>query len=301
MFVEVDEAENRQKMNRGELYYAFSPDLIAARDRCRHACKRYATIGDVPRRRLVELWREISNDTRPLPPPAATREEDDALFEDEPWIEGPMHIDYGYNVKLGPNVYVNANCTIIDTLTVSIGARTLLGPNCALYSGTHPLDPLLRNGTRGPESGGAIHIGEDCWLGGNVVVLPGVTVGRGSTVGAGSVVTKDVPPFHVVAGNPARVLRKIDTMMDPEYAARKQQQAAAAANTGPGGMMTAEDVLHGMQAHGAEVEMREQAERAERAEQAEQEEASQPLDEERLWRAFAASEKGAAEAGAYKT
>ena len=72
------------------------------------------------------------------------------------------------------------------------------------------MDPFLRNGIKGPELGDPIDIGEDCWFGGNVVVLPGVTIGRGATVGAGSVVTKDVPAFHVVAGNPARIIRKIE-------------------------------------------------------------------------------------------
>ena len=93
-------------------------------------------------------------------------------------------------MKLGAGVYVNSNFTAIDTCVVSIGARTLLGPNVSLYSGTHPLDPALRNGTKGPETGQEIHIGEDCWLAGNVIVLPGVTIGKGATVGAGSVVTK---------------------------------------------------------------------------------------------------------------
>lgn len=79
---------------------------------------------------------------------------------------------------------------ILDTCRVTIGARTLLGPNVNLYSGTHPLDPALRNGTNGPELGKEIHIGEDCWIGGNVVILPGVSIGKGATIGAGSVVTK---------------------------------------------------------------------------------------------------------------
>lgn len=101
-----------------------------------------------------------------------------------------MRIDYGFNVKLGTGVYINSGFTAIDTCVVSIGARTLLGPNVSLFSGTHPLDPALRNGTKGPETGKEIHIGEDCWLAGNVTVLPGVTIGKGATIGAGSVVTK---------------------------------------------------------------------------------------------------------------
>lgn len=107
-------------------------------------------------------------------------------------------------------MFVNQNSTWVDTCPITVGARTLIGPNCNFYSGTHPLDPHIRNGTRGPETGQPINIGEDCWLGGNVIVLPGVTIGKGSTVGAGSVVTKDVEPYTCVAGNPARFIRKID-------------------------------------------------------------------------------------------
>lgn len=112
--------------------------------------------------------------------------------------------------RLGSNVFVNQNSTWIDTCKITIGARTLIGPNCAFYTATHPLDPSIRNGTRGPEAGKPITIAEDCWLGGNVIVLPGITIGKGSTVGAGSVVTKDVEPYTCVAGNPARVIRKIE-------------------------------------------------------------------------------------------
>lgn len=112
--------------------------------------------------------------------------------------------------RLGKNVYINTNNTWVDTCPITVGARTLMGPNCSFYSGTHPIDPFLRNGLRGPESGAPINIGEDCWLGGNVTVLAGVTIGRGTTIGAGSVVTKDIPPFVVAVGNPARVLKKID-------------------------------------------------------------------------------------------
>lgn len=99
-------------------------------------------------------------------------------------------MDYGTNVKVGSNVFINVNCTIIDTCTVSIGSRTLVGPNVSFFSGTHPLDPDLRNGTNGPELGKPITIGNDCWIAGNVIILPGVTIGDGCTIGAGSVVTK---------------------------------------------------------------------------------------------------------------
>jgi acetyltransferase-like isoleucine patch superfamily enzyme len=144
-----------------------------------------------------------------------------------PWVDGTIYADYGYNLKyvfsyqkiselslicsrIGDGVYINNNSTWIDTCIIEVGARTLIGPNCSFFSGTHPLDPFVRNGTSGPESGKPIKIGEDCWFGGNCIVLPGVTIGRGVTVGAGSVVTKDVPDYVVVAGNPARILKKID-------------------------------------------------------------------------------------------
>ena len=88
------------------------------------------------------------------------------------------------------NTLVRLTVIVIDTLPIKIGARTLVGPGVHFYSGTHPLDPAIRNGMQGPELGGAITIEEDCWLAGNVTILPNVRIGRGATVGAGSVVTK---------------------------------------------------------------------------------------------------------------
>lgn len=141
--------------------------------------------------------------------------------------------------RLGKNVFVNFQSVWLDTCTITVGDRTLIGPNCSFYSGTHPLDYHVRNGTRGPEYGGRITIGEDCWIGGNTIVLPGVTIGRGAVVGAGSVVTKDVPPCVVVVGNPARVLKKIDTT-DPDA---KKDAIAAAAEAGGVEILAGENVL----------------------------------------------------------
>jgi len=124
-------------------------------------------------------------------------------------VEPPFNADYGYNITLGENVYINWNCTILDTCRVTIGSRTLIGPNVNIYSAEHPLDHELRDGTKGPEMGREVEIGEDCWIGGGATVLPGVKIGRGCVVGAASVVTKDVPEFSVVAGNPARVVRRL--------------------------------------------------------------------------------------------
>ncbi|EOD47221.1 putative family protein [Neofusicoccum parvum UCRNP2] len=151
---------------------------------------------------------------------APTPEEEDSVLHNYPWVERPIAIDYGYNIRVGSNVFINFNCTIIDTCVVTIGSRTLIGPNVSFFSGTHPIDPDLRNGTNGPELGGKITIGEDCWIAGNVIILPGVSVGDGCTIGAGSVVTKDVPAYHVAAGNPARVLRKIERKFKAEQEAK---------------------------------------------------------------------------------
>lgn len=136
------------------------------------------------------LFARITDDDRPLPPAASSAAEDDELLADEPYVYAPVHADYGFNIKIGIGAFINFNTTFIDTCPITIGARTLVGPNCSFYSGTHPLDPALRMGTAGPELGKPINIGEDCWLGGNVIVLPGITIGRGCSIGAGSVVTK---------------------------------------------------------------------------------------------------------------
>jgi acetyltransferase-like isoleucine patch superfamily enzyme len=176
------------------------------------------------------------NDKTPLPPQAVTPEEDDKLFEDDPWVMPPLAMDYGYNVRLGKNVFINYSSVFVDTCLITVGSRTLVGPNVSFYSGTHPLDPVVRQGLRGPELGKEIHIGEDCWVGGHAIILPGVTIGRGCVVGAGSVVTKSVPDFTVVAGNPARVIRKIVTEMDPAQSGKEWEgwDEAAADGEQPG-------------------------------------------------------------------
>ncbi|RKF62611.1 putative acetyltransferase [Erysiphe neolycopersici] len=206
---EINDKENYARMLRGELYMAFTPNLIAMRKRCQLACEKFNRGKELSRRQRVKLWRDVINDKSPLPKLQKNEDEDSLLFRDDPIIEAPVIVDYGDNVKLGNGVFINFNCTFLDTCLITIGSRTLVGPNCSFFAASHPLDPFLRNGINGPESGAPITIGEDCWFGGNVIVCPGVTIGRGVTVGAGSVVTKDVPSFCVIAGNPARVIREV--------------------------------------------------------------------------------------------
>ncbi|KAI9888886.1 MAG: hypothetical protein M1814_006175 [Vezdaea aestivalis] len=204
----------KAKALRGELFHAFVPDLVRERARCGAACDRFNAQRVERRRKQVQLIRDILQDPTPLPTPLPAPEEDDAQFSQDPWIEPPFRADYGTNVHFGANVFVNFNSVIIDSAAVHIGSRTLVGPNVYFYTGFHPLDPKQRNGTVGPEGGREIVVEEDCWLGGNVTILGGVRIGRGATVGAGSVVTKDVPPFAVVVGNPARVIRTLENTLD---------------------------------------------------------------------------------------
>ncbi|MDO5764885.1 MAG: sugar O-acetyltransferase [Elusimicrobiales bacterium] len=119
----------------------------------------------------------------------------------------PFRCDYGKNIEIADDVFINYNCVILDVARVVIGRGTLFGPNVCICTAGHPVHPLSRRS--GYEYGAPVTIGRDVWLGANVVITPGVTVGYGSVIGAGSVVTKDVPPNVIAVGNPCRVLRKI--------------------------------------------------------------------------------------------
>ncbi len=123
-------------------------------------------------------------------------------------IEQPFHCDYGYNIEIGENFYSNHNLIILDSNKVIFGDNIFIGPNCGFYTPNHPLDAKTRN--KGIETALPIKIGNNVWLGGNVVVLQGVTVGDNSVIGAGSVVTKDIPSNVVAAGNPCKVIKKIE-------------------------------------------------------------------------------------------
>jgi acetyltransferase-like isoleucine patch superfamily enzyme len=123
------------------------------------------------------------------------------------FMEPPLTVDYGCNVRLGDSVYSNFNLCILDCGLVTIGSRTMFGPNVSIFAATHETEVQSRRDMI--EYAYEVTIGEDCWIGGHVVILPGVTIGDGCTIGAGSVVTKSVPAWSVAIGNPARVVKKV--------------------------------------------------------------------------------------------
>ncbi len=132
----------------------------------------------------------------------------------DPWINPPFYCDYGKNIFAGNGFNANYGCVILDVARVDIGNNVFFAPNVSVYTAGHPVHPAAR-GTM-YEYGIPVKIGDDVWVGGNSVILPGVTIGSGTVIGAGSVVTKDIPSGVVAAGNPCRVIREI-TQDDLKY------------------------------------------------------------------------------------
>ena len=130
------------------------------------------------------------------------------------FINPPFYCDYGSHIEVGKNFFANYNCTIIDVAKVTIGDNCQMAPNVAIYTAGHPLHPVSRNSLY--EYGISVTIGDNVWIGGNTVILSGVHIGSNTVIGAGSVVTKDIPDWVVAAGNPCRVIKKI-TEDDKKY------------------------------------------------------------------------------------
>lgn len=139
---------------------------------------------------------------------------------DGAFINPPFYCDYGTHIEVGKNFFANYNCTMIDTARISIGDNCQMAPNVSLYTAGHPVYPDTRNSAY--EYGKAIIIGDNVWLGGNSVVCPGIHIGSNSVIGAGSVVTKDIPEWCIAAGNPCRVIRKI-TKEDERLLYKKEE------------------------------------------------------------------------------
>ena len=180
----------KDRMLRGELYLADDPELVADMARCQDLVERYnATSHREPDERdrlLRELLGEVG---------------------DGVVVRTPLRCDYGTNVAIGAGTFVNYDCILLDVAPIRIGVACQIATGVQLLTATHPVDPGPRRA--GWESGAPITIGDNVWLGGGVVVCPGVTIGDDTVVGAGSVVTRDLPAGVVAAGTPAQVLREI--------------------------------------------------------------------------------------------
>ncbi len=173
----------------GELYDPLDPQLSAERCRARLLSKALNETRDDQQVERARLIKELI--------PAAGR---------GVWIEPPFYCDYGSNITLGDRVFFNFNCVVLDVCRVTIGDYTLFGPAVQIYTATHPLNAELR---RAQEYAKPIEIGSDVWVGGGAILCPGVRIGSRSVIGAGSVVTREVPEGVFAAGNPCRLIREI--------------------------------------------------------------------------------------------
>jgi len=179
----------REKMLAGELYDALDAELVRARNRARELCQRLNGSHEEDRELRTSLCRQLFG-----------------AGGETAWVQPPFYCDYGSNIELGERVYFNFNCIVLDVCRVTIGDYTLFGPAVQILTPVHPWNAELR---RKQEYGKPIEIGSDVWVGGGALILPGVRVGSRSVIGAGSVVTRNIPEGVFAAGNPCRVIREI--------------------------------------------------------------------------------------------
>lgn len=187
----MTERTEREKMLAGELYDSTDPELTALRMRARQRTRRFNQSNEdesgLRRSLLHELFGTVGEHLL---------------------IEPPFHCDYGQNIFIGANFFMNFGGIILDCNTVRIGDNVQCGPSVQLLTATHPLAAAER--IAGQEFSAPITIGDNVWLGGGVIVCPGVTIGANTTIGAGSVVTRDIPANVFAAGNPCRVIRSLE-------------------------------------------------------------------------------------------
>lgn len=179
----------RQKMLAGELYDPLDPELVGARERARNLCQTLNATRETEQDERRRLLRELFS-----------------VGGDTVWMQPPFFCDYGSNIELGERVFFNFNCIVLDVCSVRIGSFSLFGPAVQIYTPMHPFNAELR---RREEFGKPVEIGSDVWVGGGAIILPGVRIGSRAVIGAGSVVTRDVPEGVFAAGNPCRVIREI--------------------------------------------------------------------------------------------
>lgn len=185
----------KEKMISGELYFANDPELVADRMFARSQSQ------IINQAESAELRSQLLKETF-------------GRTGKKIYMEPVINFDYGYNIFVGENFYANFNCTFLDVSTIEIGDNCMFAPNVQLYTATHPLHPVKRNS--GLEYAKPIKIGNNVWLGGGVIVTPGVTLGDNVVVGAGSVVTKSFPDNVVIAGNPARIIKTVEEELTEE-------------------------------------------------------------------------------------
>lgn len=180
----------KEKMLSGELYFSSDPELRKGR------ASSFALMQKInsAQERNSESFKELVRLLLPNCHPSVS-------------VRPPFHVDYGENIYAGAGCFFNFGCVLLDVAPIYIGKRCLFAPNVQLLAATHPLDAATR--AKGLERGAPIRIGDDCWFGGGAIVLPGVTIGDRVVVGAGAVITKDIPSDCVVAGNPARVIKEL--------------------------------------------------------------------------------------------
>jgi maltose O-acetyltransferase len=179
----------REKMLAGELYDPLDPELVARLARARDLCWQ------------LNATRESDQENRRL-----LLKQLFGAGGDTAVIQPPFFCDYGENILLGERVFFNYNCVVLDDCPVKIGDFSMFGPAVQIYTAAHPLDAELR---RGPEFCKPIEIGADVWVGGGTIICPGVRIGDRTVIGAGSVVTRDIPSDVLAVGNPCRVIRPI--------------------------------------------------------------------------------------------
>lgn len=181
----------KEKMLAGELYDAnYNIELQKEREKAKDLCYEYNQIKPSKTQERNETMKNILGKTK-----------------EHFMIEQPFMCDYGYNIEIGENFYANHNLIILDGNKVKFGDNVFIAPNCAFYTAGHPLDFVTRN--KGLEYAKPIEVGDNVWIGGNVVVLPGVKIGNNCVIGAGSIVTKDIPDNSVAVGNPCKVIKTI--------------------------------------------------------------------------------------------
>lgn len=179
-----------EKMRSQELYYFSDPEIQQSLIHAKDACCRLQTMNI-----YSPEYRTVIEDLIPDFPKSAT-------------ICPPFHCDHGHGIVMGEESFVNYNCTFLDGGMIRIGRRTLIGPNCQIYTPQHPMDYVERREEK--ETAYPVTIGNDCWLGGGVIVCPGVTIGDRCIIAAGSVVTRNIPSDSLAAGNPAVVKRRLN-------------------------------------------------------------------------------------------